>query len=471
MKSRRICVQTKAAKQASFTIHVENGYANGKTKRPRGPRPSLTLLRPQLDLQTQALSYYLQYHTQTCTDALNVSGCLPECISEWKVSRRRCPFVDLALCSMALAVFSKLYYPPAATEALSKYHRLLRVAQERIGHVRFSSLDALHIDDCLLAVFLMGRYETVMHSPGDRKSADSVLSQQNWSHHMGAMAILKIWYESRNQNAASCTIRQTRRGLIKSSLLRNFPLPEWMTKGDQYGEQGLELEYDRIIVEVVNLHHMSTRLKQFGHFLTLAEFEELKSKPRKLDAALRDWAAQFPKTYSYQRHTLNETGPWPKPHLYSSTVYSFSRPEYCTIWSEYFATRMLINSTLLRILEESLSTQSPDFSYEKQRLECTATLEAMAESLASTIPFCLERFRVDSLQLLDNQTSISLNSKQDIKPSLASLLVWPLSLGAALEGVEPRQQRWFRSELARLGRILGDGVLQCADSDQWAFKI
>lgn len=47
------------------------------------------------------------------------------------------------------------------------------------------------------------------------------------------------------------------------------------------------------------------------------------------------------------------------------------------------------------------------------------------------------------------------------------IIVWPLSVVSGLKGVDEEQQPWFRSELARLGRILGDGVIESAESGNW----
>jgi hypothetical protein len=39
---------------------------------------------------------------------------------------------------------------------------------------------------------------------------------------------------------------------------------------------------------------------------------------------------------------------------------------------------------------------------------------------------------------------------------------------SSLEGIDVRQQMWFRSKLATLGRITGDGFLECVETDKWA---
>ena len=376
--------------------------------------------------------------------------------------------VDLALSSIALYYYSRAQqHPPAATEASSRYYRLLRVAQQRIAQVGIPTLDEQNIDACLLAVYLMGRFEGATYRPGNLNSKDTSTSLQSWSHHDGAMAILKVWYDNPSHNTATSIIKQTRRGLIRSSLLRNLPLPDWMLDGSRFGEHDLELDYDRIVVRITNLHYASAGLQQKSG-LQIAKAEELNNEARELDKALQDWAAQMPSTCSYQRHILPEPNPWPRRHFYSSIVYSYSRPGYAAVWSQYFAARMLINSTRLRFLELSRPNPVVDFTHEQQRQECISQLKAMTDSLASTIPFCLERFKADNPTSPIRQTSVTLNTHEEIKPYLASSVVWPLTIASSLEGIDVRQQLWFRYELARLGRITGDGVLECAETDQWA---
>jgi len=141
--------------------------------------------------------------------------------------------VDLALLSMAL---------------------LLRVAQERIAQVGIPALDERNIDACLIAVFLMGRYEGATYRPGNLNSKKSITSLQSWSRHDGAMAILKVWNDKLSYNPATFIIKQTRRGLIKSCLLRNLPLPDWLLNCNRFGEHDVKLDYDCIAIRIVNLH-------------------------------------------------------------------------------------------------------------------------------------------------------------------------------------------------------------------------
>lgn len=93
----------------------------------------------------------------------------------------------------------------------------------------------------------------------------------------------------------------------------------------------------------------------------------------------------------------------------------------------------------------------------------------MADSLAFTIPFSLGRFKASGdCNLPSGQTFITIDSDEDVKPYPASLVVWQLTIASSLEGIDLRQQQWFRSELAQLGRTIGNGILEAAETGEWA---
>jgi hypothetical protein len=126
-KSNRICLKARTAND-KFLIHIENQYASGTVKRPRGPRSTLA---PALnvDLQTRALVYYLNYHLQTPPEVQKLLGSVQDCVYEWAVVSKYA-IIELAISSMALAVFSRTQrHPPAAAEAGAKYDQLLRSAR------------------------------------------------------------------------------------------------------------------------------------------------------------------------------------------------------------------------------------------------------------------------------------------------------------------------------------------------------
>lgn len=470
--------------QADSPIHIENSYASGEKKRPRGPRSApavkftgdldVVLQRPLVDLKTQAIQYYLHHHLHMPDDGPNISKGLNDvCLPIW-MSTAESPVLDLAVSSMALAVFSrKQQHPPAAIEASRKYHQLLQIAQVNILHLNEANIDAY-----LLAIHFMSRYEDVVHRPSHLNlKLPFTTTCQSFSHHDGALAILKFWKDRLSYSQpATDVIKHTRRGMIKSALMRNLALPKWLTQGTSFGENGLELEYDGIIVRIASLRQrLSTLLKErtgLQHISSdelVSTAEELNAEARDIDKALQDWNEHFPSTWSYQRHTLSESPqPWPKEGFYSLMVYSYSNPAYAAAWNQYHTTRMLVNSTRLRILQISRPS-SHNFAYHEQRLRCLSQLNTMAYDLASSVPFCLQRFKAtDPLDSSHSrQNSITLNTDEEIKPYVAISIIWPLTIASSLADVDVKQQLWFRSELARLGRIGGFRVLECAETDRW----
>jgi hypothetical protein len=195
---------------------------------------------------------------------------------------------DLAISSMALAIYSRTHqHPAAAIEASARYYQLLSIARATI-----STMNEENIDACLLAVFLMSRYEDVIHCPGRLGSKTPfVTSLQSFSHHDGAMAILTTWkcHLSHKYRSATDIIKHTRRGILKSALLRNIILPKWIMDGSLFGEFGLELEYDRILIRIVNLRpQLSVLLQQKIGLQTAISSHQLASRAQKLYNEARD---------------------------------------------------------------------------------------------------------------------------------------------------------------------------------------
>lgn len=362
---------------------------------------------------------------------------------------------------MALAVFSRMQsHPKAAAEAWNNYHRLLKVSQLWISQIGSVKLDATSIDACLLAISFMGRFEGAVYNVTESDGlVGSFPRLKSWCHHDGAMAVLKIRYDSRrpDENIASVIIKHTRRGILKSCLMRNRPLPDWLVDGQNFGEHGMELESDRIDVRVLALRQAYMKLENSIHSTPA---EQLNDEAKEIDNALQDLVSRLPKSYYYQKHFITTHGLFPRRHFISPVVYGYQRVGYAAVWAQYFATRMLINRLRLRILHLS----DYEHAHEQQRKECHEAIKVMGESLASTIPSCLERFCFDK----DRPDSIVLNTNTDIPPYLINYVVWPLSIATGIEGLNATQLSWFRCELAALGKLAGDGVIESTGIYAWA---
>lgn len=456
--------------QACSVVHIENSYASGLKKRPRGPRSvpvrkvnsqvNTAPQRPLVDLKTTALWYYLHYHLQRPDDPANTfKGLSDEFVPIWK-SKSDCLLLDLAISSMSLAVFSRTkQHLPAATEASATYHQLLKTVRATLP-----TLNNDNVDTYLIATFFMGRYENVVHCINHlNMKLPFATTLQSFSHHDGASAILKVWKTRLSYtHLATDIIKHSRRGLIRSALLRKLAVPGWMQDGTDFGEDSLDLEFDRIMVRLANVRQRlsvllkdNSAMQQSSNELE-STTEEINEEARGIDQALQEWKSRFPSPWFRQRHHLSGNSCLQRG-FYSPTVYSHASPAYAALWNQYYATSMLANSTRLRALEVSL----PNADYDQQRSECHARMRMIADELAATVPFCLQRFYVTrSPGSTFSQYSLTLNTNQDIEPYVAGLIVWPLGIASGLREVDEKQRKWFRSELTNLGRLMGDRVIE-----------
>lgn len=391
-----------------------------------------------------------------------------ECLHEWNAGGKSSPIVDLAFSSLALSVFARFQdHPPAATEACRSYLRLLQHMQSCILHVNSDNPDAGEIDAYLLGAHFMARYESFVQNHSDRADSESLKQTKVWYHFDGAAAILKIWYDNRYRYTPTLAIKQTRRKLIKSSLLREQPLPHWLSDGSLFGERDIALEFDRLIIQYINIHHKYLKLKQASEDgkSIAPEIDSLINKSRMLRQGIQDWPTRLPSKWSYDKHTLPENCDFSQDDFYSTVILTCEKPSYSAVWNEYHATRMLISHTRLRILD--LVATQLNTAYQPETLESLSQLKSSADCLASFVPFCLDRVRIRSD--VTSTASVEL-AKDPFKPYLASLVVWPMSLASSLQKLEPAQRLWFRSALSRVSSASSECLLAYAMSDYWAVR-
>lgn len=129
--------------------------------------------------------------------------------------------VDLAISSLALAIFSRTnimistqHHDIAARDAVRGYSHLLRVACVKLTQEEIGRCDEEGYDEFLLVIVLMAWYETSMHQPTHLKKTTLSSSVHSWSHHDGALAILKAWNDDSRKSTPSNIIMHSRRGLL-----------------------------------------------------------------------------------------------------------------------------------------------------------------------------------------------------------------------------------------------------------------
>ncbi|KAH8698638.1 hypothetical protein BGW36DRAFT_376526 [Talaromyces proteolyticus] len=476
IRAHRVC-RGMGSGPSSYVVHSENSYASGQHKRPRGPRSirktdgasSLaTSSQPPpagVDLKALAIAEYLKNHLVIPKETPSILRSTDGDLLPIWTAKGEHPILDHAVSAIALALFSRLHnYPPAVTEASLEYDRLLPIVRESMP-----TLDGGNIDSYLLAVFFMSRYEDAVHIPELSPANGSVESKCNkytsFSHHDGALAVLKMWKEHLSHHQpVSNVIKHTRRGLIRSALLRKTALPECLINGAAFGERGIDLEYDNIVVRLVHVRErLAVLLKHAGageincHARTTA-LEALDSETQSIDKALQDMTTHFPSTWSYKRHTRPvSTHSYPTQDFFQSVVYSYSNVMYAGVWNLYFATRMLINNTRLDILETT------KFTPYDQTLGCSSVLNSIANDLASSLPYCFGKFRVIQTQ----------NSLEDVVAeveganfefNVVRTAAWPLTIASGLGYLDQEQKSWFQALLLRIGKLSGFGSLESVGS-------
>lgn len=461
-----------------FVVHLENSYASGHRKRPRGPRSapkvgpnnylSVISRSPQIDLKDQALVFYLHNHLQTPKDAPSFIRSAADDLMPLLTSNVKSPMLDLAVSSMALAVFSRTQqHPEAAKQASIVYLQLLQTAQ-----TEFLSLTRERIDICLLSIFFMSRYEDSIYRPGKAQQKSIMqVALRSFSHQKGALAMLKYWKDHLSQTqSATNVIMHTRRTAIKSALLRSVPLPEWILDGVIFGERGLDIEYDRIIIQVLDLRQRISKFLIRGANTSTENFNLRASgfylEAEDLDRALKKWTTNFPTLWYYRQHILPDLVSYPTKEFFSPIVYTCSNPAFAGVWCKYFASRMLITSTRLRLLDADLPS-SDDLAL-KQRLGCVSLLKSLSNDLASMVPYCLQPYNESGItsQTIRSASAHAIDTRE-FAQFFASVLAYPLSIAASLANVDVLQRRWFKSQIADIGRRLGAGLLECADDDDW----
>lgn len=480
-KSRRECT---GFRQAFAVVHSENAYASGQKKRPRGPRSTWTsgcsdcptklikaLPRSPYDIKTEAVMYYVQCHLERIEDAPPVVRVASDDLLSLWMLKGRSPILEYSVSSVALAVFSQTKrLPEAAVEASSQYQKLLRELQ-----VTLPCLDQSNIEPCLLAILFMSLYEDSVYRPtvaAEVRFLDKLCSCQ---HQDGLLAILKYWKDNfSSRQPPTSVIKHVRRATIKWSLMRSLAMPEWMEDGAVFGEHGLELEYDRVMTRIMRLRYRLNILfprDSDEHYQPdseelLVATKALNDEARDLDRAIQEWSTHTPDSWLARQHTLPNRHHIPDENFYSIVVHSHQSPAYAAAWMRYYSTRMLINSTRLRVLQHLSPASLIGNSLEDQRQHCLSNIQNMGDVLASTVPFVLERFKI-SEEPPCSDVRIVLNTKEEIKPHLGGLIVYPVTIAASLRFMEGGLKTWFQERLVDMGRVMGYAVFQAALSGKW----
>lgn len=464
IKARRVCRGMTDSAQTAY--YSENFFASGQIKRPRGPRPKRKAEDASDEasrerslaggLKAQAIAEYLNNHLTVPKEQPSLlRGTDSDLLPLW-TAKAEYPILDHAVSAMALILYSRIHNcPPAATEACLEYECLLQIVRKSTPE-----LNEHTIDSYLLAIFFMSRYEDAAHPPNNSSKSTST------EHHNGAIAALRLWKDQFSHvKSPSNIMKHTRRGLIRSALLRKIALPEFLRDGALYGEQGIDFEYDNITVRIVHIRERLAELIKLQQGVNIdcherhAALEALAKEAQAIDEDLQDMSTRFPSSWAYERHQMPEnssSSAYPTPDFFRPIVYTCSSVEYAGVWALYFATRVVVNETRREALDAA------KFLPYELILDCTSTLRSTADDLASIIPFC-----VGNVKLTQNKNvpdSIEVLAKTKFFFSDIRSVAWPLSIVVGLRLLCREQRSWFGALLVRVGKEFGIGILESTGS-------
>ncbi|KAK8137975.1 hypothetical protein PG984_001355 [Apiospora sp. TS-2023a] len=373
-------------------------------------------------------------------DALGVTKTLDDYICRIAAGPRSA-LLDAAIRCTALETYSRVRgrgqgrdMPPARAEAAHHHQTLLSLARRSVAR-----LGPDNLDECLLGVFFLSR--------------------------TGGITCAMV----AGAGGASPVVKESRRGLLRFLLMHALSVPEWMKDGEEFGEAGLELVYDRVTVRIADLRHRVLRLlgptkAPSESSISLVQVViDMNKEVQELDRMLQDWVGQFQRSWVYQQHTLQPSGdPKRTRHLPSSKVYTYSNLSYAVLWAKYAAVRLLVSDAHLRI--QSLCDGILGVADPMMKDSCRLVVDQMTDIIVCSNAFVVGELRLVSAPM-DGDTVVY-DEESDPCQTRFKYATWPLQVACSLDSVGISQRLWCREELRRTGRRSGIKFFEEYQPDQ-----
>ncbi|KAK8125892.1 uncharacterized protein PG998_001651 [Apiospora kogelbergensis] len=434
---------------------------------PDRQRPTAVPATLQLSLQDEAVAFYLNHYMEPLPpDALGVTRSLDDYICQLSVEFHS-DLLGAAIRCMALETYSRVwgYHERASAEAVQHHRTLLSLARRSVW-----SLSAETMDEGLLGVFFLSRFDASTHTPA---ALMRKLSESRVHHYNGAMAMLKYWVDhlrggdgevESHCRPASSIVKESRRGLLRFLLMHTLEVPGWMKDGEAFGEIGLEQIYDRVTVRTADLRHQVSRLIReqtegifSSHESGLPSLDhrlsDLDKEARDLDRMLRHWVDQFQVSWTYQQHTLKPPDDPDRTERAASPskIYTYSSMSYSMLWAKYAAVRLLVNDAHLKII--SLRKQTLVVTDLIMESHCRLVVEQMTDIIVYSKAFFMGELQVSRTPM--GEETVGRSTRSNVCQARCKYATWPLSVACSLETVDGFRRLWCKWELHRVGRLAG----------------
>lgn len=401
---------------------------------------------------------------------------------------------NLAATAVSMAVFSRKHHCSIAlAESRTKYNAALAKTRALINSEAVAS--KAPTDQLLLAVMLLAAYE-------DRvcNFNHDTLFLEGYRHQDGALALLEMRKRVPFTSEHSLLLdRETRRQILRSSLLRGSELPPWLVDGAAFGEEGEEGNLDQLVVETIQLRYRMVRLFECFRNTPESERHTLRGhldhgikNCKDIDTALHEWSESLPPEYGFR--SMNHNTAFSNDSLfYPGPIHWYESIDHATLHNRCRATRMVCNGMMTVCLRhKTLSSPSPSLPPAESRItdECKSeipsptetmistarlTIRAMADELCASVPYHFNLISpadpfstTTSNPSTSPKTTTHPNLKIDIPTdplkdavsASVTALVWPITIASASAALSGTQRAWLQRKLAFVGMVLGSGVLE-----------
>ncbi|KAI0891652.1 hypothetical protein F4806DRAFT_297856 [Annulohypoxylon nitens] len=491
-KASRTCVWDEN-EEAGLVFRSENAFAQGKPRRPwkakerdgkvateasaSSPDTSVSPTPQPAPEEDEPFRFWLQYYMFRDDE-------IPEFVREY--SHYIIPYRDktqpgsslhLAVSALSHAAFGRVMQDEKAVEDAEL---LFSQSIEKMQTV-FSELTQDNIHEILVTAMLMAFYENIMygherhHSPKiDSSSWDPDITGsrfwENISHHKGAAGLLKLRQE-RGWTPDLPLERAARRQLVRTCILRGIPAAPWLQDAAEFGEKGLVLDLDSIIVRVASLRSRSLHifLPKSQRFSTQLSPLDIASEARDLDIALESWSRNISEDWNFSVQPDPSTNT-----TFDGLIHTYTSHGNATVWNRYRAIHIIINSIRKRALSIASQCSSQTISTDMEQEMCLEKISLLSTDLCRAVPFFItshphsitDRFPIGEPDEANGNID---EARFEILPKFGTLLAWPLTLAVSTDAVPDPQKKWLQTKLKSIAKSLGDSILDTV-AEQGEFK-
>jgi hypothetical protein len=149
---------------------------------------------------------------------------------------------------------------------------------------------------------------------------------------------------------------------------------------------------------------------------------------------------------------------------YDDFFHSYTTHHHATIWNRYRAVRLLINSIQMRLLavEDQHTFGQSDFDISTQSKTCEEVISCLSTDLCRSIP----SFHHFDTGFSTSTSGIIICPESDLKPTMAVLLAWPISIAVSIEEVPLNQREWLKCRLQAVNKVIGCPTLDALSRDK-----